>query len=75
MCLLTENILDYHFVSQGKTTIPNMDDGEEFTITDVSISLPGSGTQMVAAPDGVISLNISKESISKDGFKIIKRHR
>jgi hypothetical protein len=28
--------MDYHVVSQGKTTIPNVDDGEEMTLTDVS---------------------------------------
>lgn len=27
--------MDYHVVSQGKTTIPNVDDGEEFHLTDV----------------------------------------
>lgn len=36
MCLLSNNIHDYHFVSQGKTTIPNVDDSEEMTATDVS---------------------------------------
>jgi len=36
MCLLTNNIHDYHFVSQGKTTIPGLDDGEELLVTDVS---------------------------------------
>lgn len=36
MCLLSDNINDYHFVAQGKTTIPNVDDGEEFVLTDVS---------------------------------------
>lgn len=34
-CLLSNNIMDYHIVSQGKTTIPNVDDGEEFNLTDV----------------------------------------
>lgn len=37
MCFLTDNIYDYYNVSQGKTTIPNMDDGEEFALTDVSL--------------------------------------
>lgn len=36
MCLLTNNIHDYYFVSQGKTTIPGLDDGEELLVTDVS---------------------------------------
>jgi hypothetical protein len=35
-CLLTDNIYDYYNVSQGKITIPNMDDGEENQLTDVS---------------------------------------
>lgn len=36
MCLLSNNIMDYHFIAQGKTTIPNVDDGEECVLTDVS---------------------------------------
>lgn len=35
MCMLSEDIHDYYYVSQGKTTIPGMDDGEEFQLTDV----------------------------------------
>jgi hypothetical protein len=27
--------MDYHVVSQGKTTIPGVDDGEEMELTDV----------------------------------------
>lgn len=34
-CLLSNNILDYHVVSQGKTTIPSVDDAEEMNVTDV----------------------------------------
>lgn len=36
MCMLSNDIHDYYIVSQGKTTIPNVDDGEECTLTDVS---------------------------------------
>lgn len=36
MCLLSNDVYDYNIVSQGKTTIPNVDDGEECTLTDVS---------------------------------------
>lgn len=36
MCSLSDNIYDYYNVSQGKITIPSMDDGEEFSLTDVS---------------------------------------
>lgn len=34
--LLDKDIKKYHFVSQGKTEIPGLDDGEEFLVTDVS---------------------------------------
>lgn len=36
MCLLSNDVYDYNIISQGKTTIPNVDDGEECTLTDVS---------------------------------------
>ena len=28
--------MDYHYVSQGKTEIPGVDDGDEMRMTDVS---------------------------------------
>lgn len=34
--MLSNDINDYNVVAQGKTTIPNVDDGEEFVLTDVS---------------------------------------
>ncbi len=34
--LLSKDIHDYHFVSQGKTTIPGVDDAAEFEQTHVS---------------------------------------
>lgn len=37
MCMLSNDIYDYVNVSQGKITIPGMDDGEEFVLTDVSL--------------------------------------
>lgn len=37
MCLLNKfRISDFYYVSQGKTRIPGVNDGEEFQITDVS---------------------------------------
>lgn len=36
MCLLSNDIMDYYIVSQGKTVIPGLDDGEEGVLTDVS---------------------------------------
>lgn len=33
--MLSNDIMDYHVVSQGKTTIPSVDDGEEMELTDV----------------------------------------
>ncbi|KAL6426837.1 hypothetical protein ACFW04_009267 [Cataglyphis niger] len=41
MCLLSDNIHDYYFVSQGKTTIPNVDDGEECLLTDQAFDVLG----------------------------------
>ncbi|KAK6638239.1 hypothetical protein RUM44_008668 [Polyplax serrata] len=41
MCLLSNNVNDYHFVSQGKTAIPGVDDGEEMTITDQAFDVLG----------------------------------
>lgn len=34
--LLSNDIYNYHYVSQGKIDIPNVDDGREFKDTDVS---------------------------------------
>ncbi|XP_076397239.1 myosin heavy chain isoform X29 [Megachile rotundata] len=41
MCCLSNNIQDYYFVSQGKTTIPNVDDGEECQLTDQAFDVLG----------------------------------
>ncbi|XP_049825630.1 myosin heavy chain, muscle isoform X8 [Aethina tumida] len=41
MCLLSDNITDYYFVAQGKTTIPNVDDGEECLLTDQAFDVLG----------------------------------
>ncbi len=43
MCFLVDDIYEYPTVSQGKITIPGMDDGEEFQLTDVSLK---TGTLM-----------------------------
>ncbi|XP_065090254.1 myosin heavy chain, muscle isoform X16 [Ochlerotatus camptorhynchus] len=40
-CLLSNNIHDYHVVAQGKTTIPNVDDGEEMSLTDEAFDVLG----------------------------------
>lgn len=37
--LLDEDIYKYHFVSQGKVTIPGVDDAEEAKLTDVRIQI------------------------------------
>lgn len=36
MLLVSSNPYDYHFCSQGVTTVENMDDGHELMATDVS---------------------------------------
>lgn len=39
--------MDYYIVSQGKTTIPSVDDGEEFTLTDVRIYLETNKNDLI----------------------------
>ncbi|XP_066140624.1 myosin heavy chain, muscle isoform X22 [Euwallacea fornicatus] len=41
MCILSNNIMDYNFVAQGKTTIPNVDDAEECRLTDQAFDILG----------------------------------
>lgn len=36
MLLVSSNPYDYHFCSQGVTTVENLDDGQELMATDVS---------------------------------------
>jgi len=43
-CLLSNNIMDYYVVSQGKTTIPGVDDGEELVMTDNTACYPITST-------------------------------
>ncbi|XP_023210290.1 myosin heavy chain, muscle-like isoform X18 [Centruroides sculpturatus] len=43
--LLSDNIYDYHFVSQGKIEIPNVDDAEEFRLTDEAFDVLGFTAQ------------------------------
>ncbi|XP_023023715.1 myosin heavy chain isoform X29 [Leptinotarsa decemlineata] len=40
-CLLSNDIYDYNFVSQGKTVIPGVDDAEEFSLTDEAFDILG----------------------------------
>lgn len=35
MCELKQDITYYHYIAQGKTTIPGVDDAEELRLTDV----------------------------------------
>lgn len=35
-CMLTSRVSDYPTISNGKTRIPGVNDGEEFELTDVS---------------------------------------
>lgn len=41
MCLLSNNVQDYYFIAQGKTTIPGVDDGEECELTDKAFDVLG----------------------------------
>ncbi|XP_037042171.1 myosin heavy chain, muscle isoform X14 [Bradysia coprophila] len=40
-CLLSNNVYDYRIVSQGKTTIPSVDDASEFEDTDQAFDILG----------------------------------
>jgi len=42
-CRLVDDIYTYNYVSQGKITIPSMDDSEEMGLTDVRPSYANSG--------------------------------
>ncbi|KAG8222882.1 hypothetical protein J437_LFUL003527 [Ladona fulva] len=57
MCLLTDRVEDYHFVAQGKTTIPGVDDAEELLFTDGKTSIPGvdDGEEMLVT-DGKVTI-------------------
>jgi len=41
MCGLSNDIYEYHYVSQGKTTIPGVDDGEELLAADEAFDVLG----------------------------------
>ncbi|KAF1560846.1 Myosin-7, partial [Eudyptes schlegeli] len=45
MMLVTNNPYDYAFISQGETTVPSIDDGEELLATDVRCGGGGGGDQ------------------------------
>jgi len=36
LCMLSDNIYDYHYVSQGKVTVASIDDGEDMEFADVA---------------------------------------
>merc|ERR1719150_349424 len=44
-CLLTDDIYEYEFVSQGKTTVASIDDNEELQMTDEAFDIIGFSEQ------------------------------
>ncbi|XP_049280863.1 myosin heavy chain, muscle isoform X24 [Anopheles funestus] len=40
-CFLSNDVYDYMIIAQGKTTIPNVDDGEEMGLTDEAFNVLG----------------------------------
>merc|ERR1719288_166031 len=44
-CLLTDDIYDYEYVSQGKTTVASIDDNEELEMTDSAFGIIGFTNQ------------------------------
>jgi hypothetical protein len=67
MCNLGNDIYEYHYVSQGKITIPNVDDGEELQLTDVS----GPANPVVAAQELLILLMGRLISFSFRSFDVV----
>merc|ERR1719230_102331 len=45
-CHLSDNILDYWFVSQGKLTVPSIDDREDMQFANEAFDILGFSTQM-----------------------------
>ncbi len=39
ICHLSEDIYDYHYVSQGKTSVPSIDDNEDLEFTHDAFSI------------------------------------
>lgn len=50
MCFLSNNVYDYYIVSQGKITVPGIDDGEDLTLADVSFLFKHSSCQLTCQP-------------------------
>ena len=44
-CMLTDDIYDYSYVSQGKTTVASIDDNEELEFTDSAFDIIGFSNQ------------------------------
>merc|ERR1712223_1080013 len=45
-CLLSNDVRDYHYVSQGKLTVPSIDDKEDMQFADEAFDILGFSTQM-----------------------------
>lgn len=62
--MLSNNIMDYYVVSQGKTSIPGVDDGEEMELTDVRH--PGISTVFQTTAYKSCLFNTANTLISND---------
>ena len=47
MTMLSARMCDYPTITQGKTRIPGINDGEDFEMTDVSLDLMKSFVQKI----------------------------
>ncbi|XP_071512366.1 LOW QUALITY PROTEIN: myosin heavy chain, muscle-like [Panulirus ornatus] len=47
MCYLSDDIFDYHYVSQGKVTVPSIDDGEDMQFCHNAFDVLGFTSQEV----------------------------
>ena len=48
MLLVSTNPYDYHFCSQGSTTVENLDDGQELMLTDVRAFILSTRSEIIS---------------------------
>lgn len=76
MCSLSDNVYDYPFVSQGKVTVPSIDDSEEMQMADVR-SLTNQNEKkviLIQSLDVQFSIQIAFLKYRKRGLHQIQSH-
>lgn len=68
MCMLGDDIYEYNTVAQGKITIPGVDDGEEFLLTDVSTWNASYSSEGCIFGDSTIRTNWVEKAVAEISF-------